>query len=55
MQRPIANEYREGKVKSTPARGVKESLKPFVYSLRKCYGLCGLLQSATHNRVPIEE
>ena len=27
-QRPIGNQYREGTVKSTPARGVKESLKP---------------------------
>lgn len=27
-RRPIANQYREGTVKSTPARGVKESLKP---------------------------
>jgi hypothetical protein len=27
-QRPIANQYREGKVKSTPDRGVKQSLKP---------------------------
>lgn len=26
--RPIADEYREGPVKSTPARGVKEHLKP---------------------------
>ena len=30
-QRPIANKYREGKVKSTPARGVKETLKPCAY------------------------
>ena len=30
-QRPIVNEYREGKVKSTPARGVKENLKPSAY------------------------
>jgi hypothetical protein len=37
VQRPIANEYREGKVKSTPARGVKEPLKPFVYSQREPY------------------
>ncbi len=36
--RPIVNEYREGKVKSTPARGVKEYLKPSVYSQRKRYG-----------------
>ncbi len=27
-RRPIANQYREGMVKSTPLRGVKESLKP---------------------------
>ena len=27
-RRPIADEYREGLVKSTPARGVKEDLKP---------------------------
>jgi hypothetical protein len=25
------NQYREGKVKSTPVRGVKQYLKPFVY------------------------
>ena len=30
-QRPIVNKYREGKVKSTPARGVKETLKPPAY------------------------
>ena len=29
--RPIANQYREGKVGSTPGRGVKQNLKPFVY------------------------
>ena len=29
--RPIAHEYREGTVKSTPARGVKQLLKPFAY------------------------
>jgi hypothetical protein len=29
--RPIVNEYREGKVKSTPVRGVKEILKPHAY------------------------
>jgi hypothetical protein len=27
-RRPIADEYREGMVKRTPARGVKENLKP---------------------------
>ena len=35
--RPIVHEYREGKVKSTPARGVKEYLKPSVYRQRKSY------------------
>ena len=29
--RPIVNQYREGKVKSTPIRGVKEILKPNAY------------------------
>ena len=27
-RRPIGNQYREGTVKSTPTRGVKEILKP---------------------------
>lgn len=30
-ERPIANKYREGKVKSTPTRGVKQFLKPDAY------------------------
>jgi hypothetical protein len=29
--RPIAHQYREGKVKSTPTRGVKQNLKPVAY------------------------
>jgi len=29
--RPIVHQYREGKVKSTPMRGVKETLKPNAY------------------------
>ena len=36
-QRPIVNQYREGKVKSTPVRGVKEYLKPFTYKLWEGY------------------
>ena len=28
---PIVNKYREGKVKSTPERGVKQYLKPCAY------------------------
>ena len=30
-------QYREGKVKRTPIRGVKENLKPCVYKLSKGY------------------
>ena len=30
-KRPIVHEYREGKVKSTPVRGVKENLKPVAH------------------------
>jgi hypothetical protein len=36
-RQPIVNQYREGKVKSTPVRGVKEYLKPFTYKLWKGY------------------
>jgi heterodisulfide reductase subunit C len=36
-RRPIVNQYREGKVKSTPVRGVKEYLKPFTYKQWKGY------------------
>ena len=31
LWRPIVDKYREGKVKRTPDRGVKESLKPYAY------------------------
>ena len=31
------NQYREGKVKSTPVRGVKEYLKPLAYNQSKGY------------------
>ena len=43
------NQYREGKVKSTPVRGVKEFLKPYAYkqwegyawgSPRECLTAC---------------
>ena len=30
-KRPIANQYREGKVKSTANSGVKQFLKPYAY------------------------
>jgi hypothetical protein len=47
--RPIVNKYREGKVKSTPLRGVKKYLKPYVYKQWKGYDL---LREATPDRVP---
>jgi hypothetical protein len=34
----IVNQYREGKVKSTPVRGVKEYLKPYAY--KQWEGVC---------------
>ena len=36
-RRPIVNQYREGKVKRTPVRGVKKNLKPYVYKQSKFY------------------
>ena len=33
------NQYREGKVKRTPVRGVKQYLKPCIYKQWKRYGL----------------
>ena len=33
------NQYREGKVKSTPVRGVKEYLKPYAYKQWEGYVL----------------
>jgi hypothetical protein len=35
--RPIAHKYREGKVKRTPVRGVKQNLKPYAYKRSKGY------------------
>ena len=49
LWRPIVNQYREGKVKSTPVRGVKKYLKPYAYkqwegyawgSPRECLTAC---------------
>jgi len=38
------NQYREGKVKSTPTRGVKQYLKPNAYNqLEGLYGLTAYL------------
>ena len=39
LRRPIVNQYREGKVKSTPVRGVKEYLKPYAYKQWEGYVL----------------
>ena len=38
--RPIVDQYREGKVGSTPGRGVKQNLKPFVYKRWERKRLC---------------
>ena len=53
LMRPIVNQYREGTVKSTPARGVKESLKPSAHSQREAGRRP--LGGAGADRVPIEE
>ena len=45
--RPIANKYREGKVKSTPMRGVKQYLKRIAY--KQLEGFCGLTAYLLHN------
>ena len=37
-QRPIVNQYREGMVKSTPTRGVKQFLKPDAYKQSEFQG-----------------
>ena len=42
-----SDEYREGKVKSTPDRGVKESLKPCAYD--RSEPLCGVTACLLHN------
>ncbi len=46
--RPIVNQYREGKVKSTPARGVKKYLKPYAYKQSKSR-LAGMTACLLHN------
>ena len=45
------NQYREGKVKSTPVRGVKEYLKPYAY--KQWEGYDGSLRTPVKpDRVP---
>ena len=36
------NQYREGKVKSTPVRGVKKYLKPYAYKQWEGYARKGM-------------
>jgi hypothetical protein len=45
------NQYREGKVKSTPVRGVKEYLKPYAYKQWEGYDVI-LRESVMPDRVP---
>ena len=49
LWRPIVNQYREGKVKSTPVRGVKKYLKPYAYKQWEGYAR---LRSGMPDRVP---
>ena len=49
LWRPIVNQYREGKVKSTPVRGVKEFLKPYAYKQWEGYAC---LRTGMPDRVP---
>ena len=41
------NQYREGKVKSTPNRGMKKTLKPYAYKLWEPF--CGVTACLLHN------
>ena len=45
--RPIVNQYREGKVKSTPVRGVKQYLKPYAYKQWEGYALASAEECLT--------
>ncbi len=45
--RPIANQYREGKVKRTPMRGVQEILKPCAYKRSEHH--CDVTACLLHN------
>ena len=45
--RPIANQYCEGKVKSTPTRRVKEILKPCAYKRSELP--CAVMACLLHN------
>ena len=46
--RPIVNQYREGTVKRTPVKGVKETLNPYVYK-RSEQRASGAMACLLHN------
>ena len=46
------NQYREGKVKSTPVRGVKEFLKPYAYKQWEGYAGSPAMEPGMPDRVP---
>ena len=46
------NQYREGKVKSTPVRGVKEYLKPYAYKQWEGYAALPAMVCGMPDRVP---
>ena len=54
-QRPIANQYREGKVKSTPTRGVKQFLKPDAYKQSEGESLTAYLLYNGSASWPVEQ
>ena len=54
-QRPIADKYREGKVKRTPVRGVKENLKPKASERSEGGESFVVTRRALPDGVPIEE
>ena len=49
IERPIVNQYREGKVKRTPNRGVKKNLKPFAYNRSEPFS--GVTACLLHNEL----
>ena len=44
--RPIVNQYREGQVKSTPVRGVKQYLQPYAYKQWEGYAFGAIRRKA---------
>ena len=46
------NQYREGKVKRTPVRGVKEYLKPYTYKQWEGYVLVSRRRKPARRKLP---